>query len=147
MNPRRGRESKLHIEAKVIAGNLFPAPEWTVFFEQRDADVLVLHNANRFVAAIEVESTPRNVLRNIERDLANGCHAVATITLQQRLHLQICNKIRKHYPDLFGTRLQVFPCDAPGLGQFADWINALAQSHAPYASPVSINPQPKEKQP
>ena len=56
MNPRRGHESTEHLQAKVAVSHLFD-DAWSVFFEQRNADILVLHHCTRFVAAIEVEGS------------------------------------------------------------------------------------------
>ena len=125
------REGELHCGVKGdIENNLFAHPKWSVFIEEHCADLLILHNSSGFLAATELETTPRNVLRNISRNLSNGCLAVATVSLQERYHRQICNKIRKHYPELFGTHLQVFPYDAEGLQQLVHWIEELAISHA-----------------
>jgi hypothetical protein len=147
INARRGHESRPHIEAKVSVGKLFPTPEWSIFLEQCDADILVHHNPSGVLVAIEVESTPRNVLRNIQRDLSNDCHAVATVSLQARYHRQICNKIRKHYPEAFGTHLQAFSYDAPGLQQLVHWIEELVSSHARTGSIENNQPETKENNP
>jgi hypothetical protein len=147
MNPCR-QENAHHLQAKeYVADNLFALPEWSVFIEEHCADILVHHNPSGFLVAIEVESTPRNVLRNIQRDLSNDCHAVATVSLQARYHRQICNKIRKHYPEDFGTHLQVFPYDATGLQQLVHWIEELASSLARTGSVENNQPQTKENSP
>jgi len=127
MNPRRGHESLLHLEAKIVIADLFARSEWSVFFEQRDADVLVMHNSTRLLVAIEVESSPRNVLRNIERNLGNGCHAVAVVSLTERYLNQITNKIQSHIRT--HGRIKVFLYDVQGLNELRNWIENLALSH------------------
>jgi len=127
MNPRRGNESQLHLVSKILTASMFAGHEWSVFLEQRDADVLVMHNSTRLIVAIEVESSPRNVLRNIERDIGNGCHAVAVVSLTERYLNQITNKILSH----IGThdRIKVFFYDVQGLNELRNWIENLALSH------------------
>ena len=129
MNPRRGRESHLHLDAKTVIANLFGGLEWSIFFEQRDADILAMHNSTCFLAAIEVESSPRNVLRNIERDLGNGCHAVAVVALTERYLSQITNKILRHAEYDGSEQIQVFLYDQHGLNELCNWIENLALSH------------------
>lgn len=129
MNARRGHESEQHIEAKLTIGLLFKEKDWSVFFEQCYADIVVLHRASHFVAAIEIESTPRNVLRNIARNAAYGCNAVAVVALNDRFFNQIANKIRNHCGEEVSGRIKVFSYDEPGLRKMCDWIEKLALFH------------------
>lgn len=126
MNARRGHETQRHIEAKLAIGQLFKNDEWSVFFEQRNADILVLHHASRKVFAIEAESSPRNVLRNIERNTAYGCHAVAVVSLTERFYGQIKAKVLKHsdrHPDL---PIRQFRYNEQGLNELHAWITSLS---------------------
>ena len=129
MNPRRGHESKLHLKGKTAIPKYLPDAAWSVFFEQRNADILVMHNATHFLTAIEAESSPRNVLRNIERDLGNGCHAVAVVSLTERYLNQITNKILRHAEYGDNERIKVFLFDQRGLNELSNWIENLALSH------------------
>jgi len=129
MNPRRGHERLLHLEAKPNLADPFRGSEWSVFFEQWDADVLVMHNSTRLLMAIEAESSPRNVLRNIERDLGNGCHAVAVVSLTERYLGQITNKILRHTEYDDREKIKVFLYDAQGLNELHNWIENLVLSH------------------
>lgn len=129
MNPRRGHESIYHLEAKTAIGRLFNVPVWSVFYEQRNADIVLLHRASCFVAAIEIESTPRNVLRNIARNSAYGCNAVAVVALNDRFFNQIANKIRNHCGEEVSGRIKVFTYDESGLREMCDWIEKLALSN------------------
>ncbi len=128
MNPRRGHESTIHLEAKTAIGQLFNAPNWSVFYEQRNADILVMHNATRFVAAIEVESSPRNVLRNLDRNFAYGCQAVAVISLTERYLAQITVKVLGHIATHPDKRIKVFLHNAQGLHELLDWLTAISRS-------------------
>jgi hypothetical protein len=84
-----------------------------------------------FLAAIEVESSPRNVLRNIERNFKNGCHAVAVVSLTERYRSQITNKALGSAPELKSRKIQVFAYDDKGLMELVSWTTALAQAHHP----------------
>ena len=126
MNIYRGHESQAHRDAKATIGRLFDDPAWSVFYEQRNADILVLHHASRFVAAIEVESSPRNVLNNINRNVAYGCHAVAVISLTKRYLSQITNKVLGHVEH--HDQIKVFRYDEQDLHKLQHWIEKLAQS-------------------
>ena len=125
MNPNRGRESKLHKESKTVIGRLFDESGWSVFYEQCNADVLVLHHATRFLAAIEVESSPRNVVRNIERNFAYGCRAVAVVSINERLYNQIANKIKTR--SFTEIPVQLFSEDTQELGGMCDWISGFVR--------------------
>ena len=126
MNPRRGHESSVHLEAKIAVGRLFNDPEWSVFYEQRNADVLVLHNATKFVAAIEVESSPRNVLRNLERNMSHGCQAVAVVALTERYLGQITSKILGSAVYENHRNIKVFLYRNSDLNALRDWLIGLA---------------------
>lgn len=128
MNPNRGRESRLHREAKIHIGCLFEEPGWSVFYEQRNADILVLYHASRFVAAIEVESSPKNVVRNIERNMAHGCNAVAVVSIKEQFHNQVANKIKTC--STATAPVQLFACDAQSLRQLRNWLLDFVQNPA-----------------
>lgn len=127
MNPRRGHESIYHLEAKTVIGRLFNAPDWSVFYEQRNADILVMHNATRFVAAIEVESSPRNVLHNLERNLAYGCDAVAVVSLTERYLAQITVKLLDPIATHQDESIKVFLYNAQGLHELHGWLTASSR--------------------
>ncbi len=128
MNARRGNESYRHLEAKTAIGELFNDPDWAVFYEQRDTDVLVMHNATRFVAAIEVESSPRNVQRNLERDTTNGCGVVAVVVLNEHHLGQITAKAVTHAMAHPGDGIMVFPHNEQGQVSLRGWIASIARS-------------------
>jgi hypothetical protein len=125
MNPRRGHESIAHLEAKMAVGRLFNSPGWSVFYEQHNADILVMHNATRFTAAIEVESSPRNVLRNLERNLAYGCDAIAVVSLNERYFGQIACKILGHVHGRYTQPVKLFPLGEQGSADLYEWIVSL----------------------
>ena len=77
LNARRGRESSTHLNAKVQIGEALLEKGFTVFYELLDCDVLAINGKTKSIVSIEVESSRRNVLRNITRNIANGTHAVA----------------------------------------------------------------------
>lgn len=126
MNPCRGHESNRHREAKERIASLFDESVWSVFFEQRCADLVVLHRATRFVAAIEIESTPRNVLRNLKRNTVFGCNAVAVLGLDERYFNQIANKLEKRDPSMLPNRIRLFAHTAAGMEDLHRWFEALA---------------------
>lgn len=126
MNPNRGRESWLHRESKIVIGHLFDESGWSVFYEQCNADILVLHHASRFAAAIEVESSPKNVIRNIERNASYGCRAVAVVSIKEQLHNQIINKIKAHLST--GIPVRVFAYDARGMNGLYDWLTEFVRN-------------------
>ena len=125
----RGNELQVHRDAKPSCGRWFDDPAWSVFYEQRNADILVMHLASRFVAAIEVESSPRNVLRNIERNVAYGCHAVAVVSLSERYLGQITSKILGRAQLQSKAHLKLFSYNAQSLRELRLWIENLARSH------------------
>lgn len=126
---RNRKESQAHCKGKGRSGRLFDDPAWSVFYEQCNADVLVMYHANRFLSAIELESSPKNVLNNIRRNMANGCHAVAVISLKDRYLNQIRNKIQKHLDPYQGRPIKVFSFNESDLLNLREWIEQLAQSH------------------
>ena len=128
MNARRGNESIHHLEAKMAIGRLFNDPDWAVLYEQRNADVLVMHIATRFLAAIEVESSPKNVSRNLERDTTNGCGVVAVVALNGCHLPRITAKAVEHAMIHPGTGVMVFPHDTRGLKSLSGWLAAVARS-------------------
>ena len=128
MNARRGNESIHHLKAKTAIGELFKDPDWAVFYEQRDTDILVMHNATRFVAAIEVESSPRNVQRNLERDTTNGCGVVAVVVLNTRHLPRITTTAVKYASAHPGSGIMVFPNGARGQQSLHSWIASIARS-------------------
>lgn len=147
MNPRRGHESMLHLEAKTVIAGMFAGPRWSVFLEQRDTDVLLMHIRTRLLMAVEIESSPRNVRRNIERDVSNGCDAVAVVTLNPRHHRQIENRARRHGSGLPESRLQIFSYSAEGQRQLIQWIDGLVCPCASQETFTETNPNKKENTP
>jgi hypothetical protein len=129
MNPSRGHENLLHLQAKTEIGRLFHAPDWAVFYEQNFADILVMHCSTRFIAAIEVESTPRNVIRNLNRNLAYECRAVAVISLNDRFHGQIEKKALQLAAARNQKNIRVFRYQYPALQELFNWINKLTRTH------------------
>lgn len=128
MNLRRGHENLLHLQAKAEIGRIFREPDWAVFYEQRCADILVMHCRTRFIAAIEVESTPRNVLRNLNRNLDYECHAVAVISLDDRFYGQIESKARRLAASRNRKHIRVFRRQEQSLQELFHWLARLAES-------------------
>ncbi len=128
MNLNRGHENLLHLQAKAEIGRLFHAPDWAVFYEQRCADILVMHGTTRFIAAIEVEFTPRNVIRNLTRNLAYECHAVAVVSLNDRFHGQIEKKALQMAASRNHKNIRVFRYRDPSLQELFHWINKLTRT-------------------
>lgn len=128
MNMNRGHENLLHLQAKAEIGRLFHSPDWAVFYEQNCADILVMHCSTRFIAAIEAESTPRNVVRNLKRNLAYGCHAVAVVSLNDRFHGQIENKALQMAAASNQKNIRVFRYRDPSLQELFHWISKLTRT-------------------
>ena len=129
MNPRRGHENLLHLQAKAEIGRLFHSLDWAVFYEQNCADILVMHCGTRLIAAIEAESTPRNVARNLKRNLAYGCHAVAVISLNDRFHGQIEKKALRLAAARNQKNIRVFRYREQEVQELFDWIDKLTRTH------------------
>jgi hypothetical protein len=129
MNMNRGHENLLHLQAKAEIGRIFCKPDWAVFYEQRCADILVMHGTTRFIAAIEAESTPRNVVRNLNRNLAYECRAVAVISLNDRFHGQIEKKALQLAAARNQKNIRVFRYQDPALQELFNWINKLTRTH------------------
>ncbi len=129
MNQRRGHENLLHLQAKTEIGRLFPSTDWTVFYEQNCADILVMHCRTRFIVAIEVESTPRNVVRNLKRNLSYGCHAVAVIPLDDRFFGQIEKKALQLAVARNQKNIRVFRYQDPALQELVHWLTKLTRIH------------------
>ena len=128
MNPSRGHENLLHLQAKTEIGRLFHAPDWAVFYEQNFADILVMHCSTRFIAAIEAESTPRNVVQNLSRNLAYECHAVGVISLNDRFHGQIESKALRLAAARNHKNIRVFRYQDPALQELFNWISKLTRT-------------------
>jgi hypothetical protein len=128
MNMNRGHENLLHLQAKAEIGRLFRAPDWAVFYEQNFADILVMHCGTRLIAAIEAESTPRNVVRNLKRNLAYGCHAVAVISLNDRFHGQIESKALRLAAARNQKNIRVFRYREQEAQELFNWINKLTRT-------------------
>lgn len=125
MNLRRGQESLYHLQAKQTVGSLFNESDWSVFYEQGYADVVVLHHASRFTAAIEIESSTRNVVQNIKRDIQSGCEAVATVSLKRSNDCQIRNLISRR----FSTQpIRIFSATDSGLHALKQWLESKARA-------------------
>ena len=118
----------LHLQAKAEIGRLFHAPDWAVFYEQRCADILVMHYGTRFIAAIEAESTHRNVIRNLTRNLAYECHAVAVISLNDRFHGQIEKKALQLAAARDQKNIRVFRYREQEVQELFNWINKLTRT-------------------
>lgn len=129
MNLNRGHESQAHRNAKANIGHLFDAPDWSVFYEERNADIVVMHNATKFMAAIEVESSPRNVLRNLDRNIAYGCDAVAVVSLTERYLGQITSKILGSDTHKNHHKIKVFLYRIRELNALLDWLIELSNSN------------------
>ncbi|VGO16202.1 hypothetical protein PDESU_04793 [Pontiella desulfatans] len=139
-NARRGHETQRHIEAKLAIGQMFKNEDWSVFFEQCNADILVLHHATRFVASIEAEASPRNVLRNIERNIKYGCKAVATVSLTDRYLGQITTKVFKYSDQNPEFPIRLFRHNKQGLEELHSWIVSLAE-HTASARKTNHDPE------
>lgn len=129
MNAHRGHETQSHFEAKPAIGRKFKSEVWSIFYEQRNADVLILHHTSLFAGAIELESSPKNVLNNIQRNMAYGCQAVAVVSLTDRYLNQIRNKIKKYIDPDNSRPIKVFSYDKNGLQELYEWIEQLALSY------------------
>lgn len=127
MNARRGHESQRHLDAKRHIGQIFDAPRWSVFYELHQADILVINHDSHVLIAIEAESTPRNVIRNITRNFQNGCDAVATVALNERYHSQIQTKIQTYVPDESQRHVKLFGYDEESLRELRFWILHICQ--------------------
>ncbi|MDF7809464.1 hypothetical protein P4E94_18625 [Pontiellaceae bacterium B12219] len=127
MNAHRGNESTAHLEAKVEIGRLFSNPAWAVFFEQRNTDILIMHNATRITAAVEVESSPRNVSRNLERNTHNGCGVMAVVALNSSHLPRITSKAIEHSMSYPGTCVMVFPHTTNGCQALRGWLSEIAR--------------------
>jgi hypothetical protein len=132
MNRRRGYESSWHLEAKIEVGDFFDARGWHTFYEQQNTDVVIRHYTTGFIAAIEVEASPKNVTRNIERDIANGCNAVAVLSLNIGYLGQILNKIMASETARHHGRVRAFPMDVNGFQELLDWLDELTRTHSSF---------------
>lgn len=133
MKLNRGHESDRHLAAKLESHYLFDDRQWAKFYEERYADMILYHYATSFTAAIEFETTPRNVSRNLRRNLANGCHAVAVVSLDPLFHKQIKNKAFKYATSAHRERFSVFSFDFIGHQNLLAWLTHRAHTHHIYA--------------
>jgi len=88
---KRGKESKEHLSAKQLVGELFSTTH-TVFYEPLDCDVLVICEKNNTIVGIEVERRSKNVLRNLTKDFNNGAQAIAVFSLKDKITRNICKQ-------------------------------------------------------
>ncbi|NDV63349.1 hypothetical protein G0Q06_12865 [Puniceicoccales bacterium CK1056] len=82
-------------------------PRAAVYVEYRNADLVVVDIPTVTTVAIEVESTPRNVLRNIRRNLKNGCHGVLVVSRDERFFEQISRTIARHLTSTERTKVRL----------------------------------------
>ena len=126
MNARRGHESIEHLSAKMIIGDLFGIDGWSVFYEQRHADILLLHHPTKVTIAVEIESSSRNVIRNIQRNHENGCLGTAVVSLDPNQSESVVFKVRRHTPPISGE-LCIFPYNPSGIIELLQWINEIVK--------------------
>lgn len=129
MNARRGHESPQHLEAKRTLGCLFGTDDWSVFYEQRHADVLLMHHSSRAIIAIEVESSPRNVIRNIQRNHDNACLGTAVVSLNPDQLKSITLKVRRS-SNPSSAAVQIFPYTDLGIIELFRWVKEIVEDES-----------------
>lgn len=131
MNARRGHETSTHLHVKQELGARCESIGWSTFYEEQGADIVIRHYQTGFIAAIEVESSPRNVTRNIERNIAHGCDAVAVVSLNDRFLRQIANKVMSSSIALNHGKVRLFPLDSRGINDMLSWLIDLTWKNKP----------------
>jgi len=98
VNVKRGRESSEHRLMKRLIARVFTLLGWLVLFEKSYSDVIAFKCTNvtglRLVCA-EAENTLRNVIRNANRNFANGCDAVLILVPNDDLLAAVRRKVNK----------------------------------------------------
>ena len=107
INQARGGEKKRHREIKLLIAALLTRAGYDVLFEQKCCDVVgvkLRKDGTLFILGVEAERSTKNVLRNIQRNLANGIHKVLVVAESKRLKRAIQRKIATAP---FGSRVAV----------------------------------------
>ncbi len=95
LNLHRGHETAQHRAWKALAvARLLAAGCLPVLAEHGGSDVVAQHQG--WAVAFEFERSLRNVRRNLERDLAQGCHRVVVVCAHARLAAQVGALLRRH---------------------------------------------------
>ncbi len=93
----RGHESPLHRALKQETSNLLPRLGFQfVLCEYLCADIVAMGYGG--VLAVEVELSVRNVLRNLERDFANGCNLALVVCADLQTLRAVARKLDRELP-------------------------------------------------
>ena len=100
MKCNRGQETADHRRMKELIAKLFTLLGYLVFFEEQLTDVVAwkLRSGGPRIVGIEAERSPRNVLRNVRRDLARGCNVVLVVAANENLQAAIRRKLQRELP-------------------------------------------------
>jgi hypothetical protein len=98
---QRGHETAEHRTSKLeIIASLRGCGYDPVICEHEYCDIVAVRTVNsaRQTLAVEMERSPRNVLRNIERNFAHGCDVVLIVCPDVRILTEVTRKIAHHAP-------------------------------------------------
>lgn len=89
-------ESAGHVEDKSSLTFLCSQLDLFALQESQNADIFVCDPKSLITLAIEVETTPRNLIRNIKRNFSNGFHGVLVCSRTPALTSQMVASISRH---------------------------------------------------
>jgi len=96
--PRYRNESPAHHQEKERLSQMLRGAGWVTYCEHNYCDVVAHHPCWKFSVGIEVESTPRNMIRNIERNFSAGCLAALVLCLNPQYLRQMNRKLLRYVP-------------------------------------------------
>ena len=93
-NHQRGNETSEHRELKPeLRQFLHSLGFGMVLCEHQFCDVVAIHPSGASILAAEIERSSRNVLRNLSRDLSQGCDGVIVVCPDARTLSQVARAI------------------------------------------------------
>ena len=137
-NPHHAHEGPLHREGKERSTNMALAGGAdAVFFEKGGSDGLAVKriNGNEYRVGIEFERSPRNVVRNITRDIEElDCAFVVVVAVSELMCLAIIRCLNKHLPDKYQNRVLVMSAKRISENVFSKifnvWLHAAGAVNA-----------------
>jgi hypothetical protein len=130
------KESLPHIRGKQDLGRLLSRREFLVLYEHMLADVVAFRRAKQGLHIVcgQHDRRTHTVRRNVQRDFANGCHAMVILVPNKSARAAARRLLRREFPRSVWTRV--------GIITYAT-CSALLAREVPAAA-VAVNPTIEE---
>jgi len=111
-------ESLPHLQEKNDASELMRRLGFGVVLQEHEnCDLIVTHPGCASILALEIEQSPRNVLRNLSRNFAQGCTSVLVICPDFYIAALVARRIAKSLPPELQARTALSTAGALRLVQ------------------------------